>query len=131
MFTQPKKDGKKARFLLNYIARNFKICKARMLMPTSSRNQIIQCLASKRFKFKLDLLEGYHNIKYHPNSVKHSTFSRHVVKFDSLIMQQGDCNTPATIMRAMNWLLREFLGKTVMVYLDDILIGNNTYEEHI
>jgi len=34
-------------------------------------------------------------------------------------------------MRAMNWLLREFIGKTVMVYLDDILIGNNTYEEHI
>jgi len=34
-------------------------------------------------------------------------------------------------MRAMNWLLREFIGKTVMVYLDDILIENNTYEEHI
>jgi len=52
-------------------------------------------------------------------------------KFDSLVMQQGDCNVPATMMRAMNWLLREFLGKTVMVYMDDILNGNNTCEEHI
>jgi len=34
-------------------------------------------------------------------------------------------------MRAMNWILREFIGKTVMLYLDDILIGNNTYEEHM
>jgi len=35
------------------------------------------------------------------------------------------------MISAMNWLFREFLGKTVMVYLNDILIGNNTYEEHI
>jgi len=34
-------------------------------------------------------------------------------------------------MRAMNWLLREFNGKTVIVYLENILIGNNTYEEYI
>jgi len=31
----------------------------------------------------------------------------------------------------MNWLPREFIGKTVMVYLDNILIGNNTYEDHV
>jgi len=35
------------------------------------------------------------------------------------------------MMRAMNWLLREFIGKTVIVYLDDNLIGNNIYKEHI
>jgi len=46
-------------------------------------------------------------------------------------MQQGDCNAPTTMIRAMNWLLRELLGKTVMVYLDDILIGNHTYKEYI
>jgi len=51
--------------------------------------------------------------------------------FDSLVMQQGDYNASATMMRVMNWLLREFIGKTEMLYLDDILIGNNTYEEHI
>jgi len=96
-----------------------------------SINQIIDWLASKRFKSKLDLTDGYHNIRHNPDSVKHSTFSCHMGKFDSLVMQQGDCNAPATMMRAMNWLLREFIGKTVMVYLDDILIGTNTCEEHI
>jgi len=129
MFTQPKKDGKKARFLLNCLPRNLKTHKARIAMPNI--NQIIDWLASKKFKSKLDLTDGYHNIRHHPDSVKHSTFSCHMGKFDSLVMQQGDCNAPATMMRAINWLLREFLGKTVMVYLDDILIGNNTYEEHV
>jgi len=33
--------------------------------------------------------------------------------------------------RAMNWLSRLFIGKTVIVYLDHILIRNNTYKEHM
>ena len=44
-------------------------------------------------------------------------------------MQQGDCNAPATRMRAMNFLFRNI--KDVMIYLDDILIANHSYEEQI
>jgi len=85
MFTQPKKDSKKARFLLNGIPRNLKTHKNRI--PMSSFNQIIGWLASKKFKSKLDLTDGYHNIRHHPNSVKHATFTCHMGKFDSLVMQ--------------------------------------------
>jgi len=85
MLTQPKKDGKKARFLLNCIPRNLKTHEYRMPMP--SINQIMDWLASKKFKSKLDLTDGYHNIRHHPDSVKHSTFSCHMGKFDSLVMQ--------------------------------------------
>jgi len=52
-------------------------------------------------------------------------------KFDSLVIHQGDCNEPATMIRAINLLLREFIGNTVMVYVDNILIENNTYKEYI
>ena len=52
-----------------------------------------------------------------------------MAKFDSLVIQQGDCNAPATMMRAMNYLFREV--KDQMIYLDDIFIANHTYEEHI
>ena len=44
-------------------------------------------------------------------------------------MQQGDCNAPATVMRAMNYLFREVVNQ--MIYLYDILIANHTYEAHI
>ena len=50
-------------------------------------------------------------------------------KFDSLVMQQGDCNAPATMMSAMNYLFREVQDQ--MIHLDDILIANQTNEEHI
>ena len=44
-------------------------------------------------------------------------------------MQQGACNAPATMMRAMSYLFWEV--ENHMIYLDDILIANNSYEEHI
>ena len=34
-------------------------------------------------------------------------------------------------MRLMNEVLRDFIGKFVIVYLDDILVFNQTEEEHI
>jgi len=77
-----------------------------------SINKIIDWLASKNFKSKLDLTDIYYNIRHHPDSITHIIFLYHMGKSDSLVMQQGDCNTPATMMRVMNWLLREFLGKT-------------------
>ena len=128
MFTQPNRDEpQEARFLLDCIPRTLVTHKDKTPMP--SMEQIKDFIGYRPFRSNLDLTDGYHNIRIHPDSVSESTFTCHMGKFDSLGMQQCDGNAPATMMRAMNYLFREV--KDPMIYLDDILIANHTYAENI
>ena len=47
-----------------------------------------------------------------------------------MVMPFGLCNSTATFMRIMNDVFRPFIDDYVIVYLDDILIFNQTLEDH-
>ena len=49
----------------------------------------------------------------------------------SLVIQQGDCNAPATYQALMNHLFSAYIRQFLDIYLDDIVIYSDCLEDHV
>ena len=77
------------------------------------------------------MTEAYEQMRIRPEDVGKTTFATIFGMFQSRVMKMGDCNAPSTFQQLMTTIFRDFLGRFVNVYLDDIFIYSQSIREHI
>ena len=127
MLCIPKKTGK-LRTVIDCCKRNDNTVKD--VTPFPDQDQIRLDVAKAKFRSKIDMSDAYEQIRVEPSDVEKTAFATVYGTYISHTMQQGDCNAPATFQRIMTMVFREFIGRFVHVYLDDIFVFSNSIEEH-
>jgi hypothetical protein len=123
-----KKDGS-LRMVQDYRYLNKITIKNRYPLPRI--DDLLDSISRMKYFTSLDLTSGYYQIRITEEDVPKTAFRTPFGLYQFKVLTFGLTNAPATFQSVMNDMLRPYVGKFVVVYLDDILIFSKTAEEHL
>src|ERR1700761_6684453 len=103
----------------------------KMASPLPDIQEILRNVSRHPYRTLVDGKDFYEQIRVVPEHVSRTLFNTPDGTMESLVLQQGDCNGPATCQALMNHVFAPHIGIFVHVYLDDIIIFSDSVEDHI
>ena len=122
------KKGGKWRVCVNYTDLNEACLKYSFPLPRI--DQIIVVSAGHGMLSFLDAFSGYHQIPMHPPDAEKTAFITPHELFCYNVMLFGLKNVEATYQRLVTKMFRPLLGKTMEVYIDDMLVKSKEHQDH-
>ncbi len=126
-----KKDGAGEgmdRLCINYASLNKCTISDRYSLPNI--NEMLSSFWRSKWFTVIDLVSAYWQIQLRKKDRPKIAFLTRNRQYQFKIMLFGLNNAPATFQRLMNKVLRQYIGKFVQVYLDDIIIYSNNLDEY-
>ena len=100
------------------------------IYPIPRIDELMDELRGSQHFSKIDLRSGYHQIRVRDQDIPKIAFKCHYGNFELLVMPFGLTNSPTKFQTCTNHKFRGHLTNFVLVFFDDILIYNRTWEEH-
>ena len=127
------KPGGGLRFCVDYRKLNELTKKDRYPIPLI--DELLQRVSKAKFFTKLDIQQGFHRIRMHPDSEDLTTFRTRYGAYKYKVMPFGLTNGPATFQRYINHALSDYLDDFCTAFIDDILIytdgDERQHTEHV
>nr|XP_016513555.1 PREDICTED: RNA-directed DNA polymerase homolog [Nicotiana tabacum] len=99
--------------------------------PLPHIDQLIDATAGHELLSFLDAYSGYNKILMAEDDQEKTTFITHRGTYCNKVMSFGLKNAGATYQRLVTKMFKEQLGKTMEVYIDDMLVKSAKKEDHI
>ncbi|KAJ9539429.1 hypothetical protein OSB04_032162 [Centaurea solstitialis] len=123
-----KKDGS-MRMCIDY--RELNKLKVKNRYPLPRIDDLFDQLQGAACFSKIDLRSGYNQLKVREEDVYKTAFETGYGHFEFVVMPFGLTNALAAFMDLMNRVCRPMLDRSVIVFIDDILIYSKSKEDHV
>jgi hypothetical protein len=99
--------------------------------PLTVIYELLDELSRAKWFSKLDLQDGFHQIRLVPGEAFKTAFQTHAYHYEFCVMAFGLIGAPATFQDTMNASLAPVLRKFALVFFHDILIYSSSYADHL
>ena len=123
-----KKDGS-TRFCVDYRKLNNLTLKDSYPLPWIDES--LDALRGSKWFSTLDLQSGYFQVEMDPADAEKTAFTTICGLYQFKVMSFGLCNAPATFERMMEIILSGLHWETCLLYIDDVIIFADSFEQHL
>ena len=99
--------------------------------PLPRLDDCVDLVSGRKFFSTLDVQMAYHQVEVAPESMCKTAFCTYLGLYEYTRLPFGLVNAPATFQRMISSVLAELLNRSVLAYLDDVIVYSYTETDHV
>lgn len=99
--------------------------------PLPTIEDVLSMMGGKKYFSTFDLCQGYHQVRVDDQDKEKTAMVTHMGTFEWNVVGFGLKNAPAHFTRCMDVVLSGLNWRKCCVFVDDVIVFSNTFEQHL